>query len=588
MFRYPIQQDMMQKKRALKRELLEKEGLIEKRIAILSGTTVGEIKNILELFLLDQGIRPVFFEGNYGRYYEEIVFDNPKLSGFKPDILFIHTGIHNIDNMPFAGEDKETAEARLSMEWEKVEGVLSSSVRYNCPVIINNFELPSVRIMGNREAYDPAGKVRFINRLNERIADYAENHEGMYINDINYLSSWYGLERWSDPGYYNSFKYGLNPEAIPLICLSVSSIIKALFGKNKKALLLDLDNTLWNGVIGDDGVEGIKLGIESPDGIAYTDLQRYAKELSGIGVLLGVVSKNQEDIAREGFSHPSSELSPEDFSVFYANWKEKSENLKEASELLNVGSDFFVFLDDNPVERELVENAGLGVEVADYTLPELLPQQLSMSGYFEVVALSEDDRKRTEMYRENAVREAAKSNYSDYGIYLQSLGMKGYFSDFSGGRQSRITQLANKTNQFNLTTRRYTQGEIAEVQQDDKYIKIAVRLTDKFGDNGIVTELIAGCDNERAEIEMFLMSCRVFKRDLELAVFDELVKQAKKFGIKYIDGLYIKTEKNEIVKNLYPSLGFVSCGSVNGGDVYRYEIPDDYQNKNQVIEVLYE
>ena len=576
----------MLKKRSLKRELLKKEGLIEKRIAILSGTTIGEVKNILELFLLDSGIKPEFFEGEYGRYYEDLVFENTELREFEPDIIYIHTGIHNISNFPVAGSDEQTAKGLFLAEWNRFEEAISSAVAYGCPVVANNFEYPAVRVLGNRENYDVSGKVRFINELNLKLADFARLNEGLFINDINYLSALYGLEKWSDPTYYNSYKYGLNPDAIPLLCHSVSSIIKSIFGRNKKVLLLDLDNTLWGGVIGDDGVDGIELGIENPSGIAYSDLQRYAKELKGIGVLLGVVSKNEEGTAKSGFDHPSAILSADDFSVFIANWEDKASNIKRAAEILNLGSDSFVFADDNPAERELVEHSGLGVAVAKYTVPERFAENISRSGYFEATSMSEEDLIRAEMYSQNAMRESEKSRFSDYGEYLSSLEMKAGVGTFAERKQKRITQLINKTNQFNPTTRRYTEDEISEIEVDENYIKISARLEDKFGDNGIVCALIAKCRDKTATIELFVMSCRVFKRDLEKAVFDKLVETAVSKGIEAIEASYIRTPKNGFVETLYPDLGFLLFDESGEEKKYRYEIEKDYLKKNKHIEVM--
>lgn len=588
MLNYPLDGEaILRNKRSLKKQLL-KEGLLEKRVAVLSGTTVGDIGNILELFLLDGGIQPIFFIGEYARYYEEIIFDDGALRAFSPDVIYLHTGIHNITCLPRAGDDKTASEQKFDTEWERIKTVFEAAKRYNCPVIANNFEFPSVRILGNRENYDAVGKVRFINRLNLRLADYAAENSHLLIHDINYLSSWYGLQRWSDPGYYNSYKYGLSPDAIPLLCLSVSSIIKSIFGRRRKALMLDLDNTLWGGVVGDDGVEGIKLGVESPNGMAFLDMQSYAKELRDTGVLLGVLSKNEETAAKEGFSHPSSVLSADDFSVFYANWNEKPENLQKAAAALNLGSDSFVFADDNPFERDLMTGAGLGVAVAAYTLPERFPENLSMSGYFEVTELSEDDRKRAEMYRVNQARETARAAYTNYGDYLDSLEMTAYLSTFSPERQQRITQLANKTNQFNLMTRRYTPEEIAKIEQSKDYIKIAARLTDRFGDNGLVAELAARIGGDTAVVELFLMSCRVFQRDLELVMFDELVNQAAARGVRTIRGEYIPTKKNGIVRDLYPSLGFETKEKEGRSFIFEYSISDGYKKKNMHIEVKYE
>ncbi|MCL2539028.1 MAG: HAD-IIIC family phosphatase [Oscillospiraceae bacterium] len=589
MFRYPLDgSDILRRRRALKRELLSQGDFISKRIALLSGSTIGEIKGVLELFLLDNGIKPVFFEGAYNRYSEELTFENPGLTEFSPDIIYIHSGVRNIDNMPVAGEDEATVRERLSAEWEKIEAVLIGAKAYGCPVITNNFEYPSVRILGNREAYDPSGKIRFVLNLNIKLADFARDNDYLLINDVNYLSGWFGLEKWADPSYYNAYKYALSPDAIPLLCLSLSSIIKSVFGKNKKALMLDLDDTLWGGTIGDDGVEGIKLGAESPEGMAFSDLQRYAKELRGVGILLGALSKNEESAAVSGFSHPSSVLSRDDFSVFFADWNQKPDNIATAAKELNMGSDFFVFADDNPFERDLMESAGLGVEVAAYTVAERLPETLSMSGYFEASVISEDDLSRAAMYREDVGRRAERTRFSSYDDYLKSLEMKAYISSFTTQRQQRITQLINKTNQFNPTTKRYTPEEISSIQDDPNYIKLAVRLEDKFGDNGIVSVLIARANDKKAVIELFIMSCRVFERGLEYAVFDELVRQSKALGISELEGVYLETKKNAAVKELYPSLGFDEIGAGEGGMRFLFKIADCGGNMNLIIEVVHE
>ena len=590
MFKYPLDsQNILRRRKTLRKQLVSKPGLVSKRVALFSGTTIGEVRNVLELFLLDQGIFPDFFEGGFGRYYEDLVFDNYDLNEFSPDIIYIHTGIHNINNLPLAGESPGIVKERMMMEWEKIKSVLEGAKSYGCPVISNNFEYPSVRVLGNREAYDISGKIRFISELNLKLADYARDNNFLLINDINYLSGWYGLEKWADPSYFNSYKYGLSPDAIPLLCLSISSIIKSVFGKNKKVLMLDLDDTLWGGVIGDDGLDGIRLGLESPEGMAFSDLQHYVKQLRGIGILLGVLSKNDEISAESGFSHPSSELSRTDFSVFFANWDDKPDNLSQAANNLNIDPEHFVFVDDNPYERELMEHSGLGAEIAYYTFPERLPESLSMSGYFEVSSLSDDDLKRADMYHENQIRQIEQNKYSDYGEFLKSLNMKVYFSSFSEKRQQRITQLVNKTNQFNLITVRYTPDGIAALQKDLNTIKITARLSDRFGDNGIVSCLAAKLNrHNRAVIVLFVMSCRVFKRGLELAMFDELINQVSSRGVSEIEGIYTETQKNSVVKNLYKQLGFEIISEENKEIHYLYHIPCPYYPKNKSIEVIYE
>lgn len=590
MLEYPFSSEyLLQNKRAIKRELLAQKDLLERRVSIVSGSTIGELKNMLELFLLDRGIKPVFNVGEYGRYFEEVVFERAALEAFAPDFLFAHIGLHNLA-LPSPADSPEQVDALYESEAARLTAFLQSALGLGASVIVNNFEFPRVRVMGNYEAYGQSGSVRFISKMNLFLADYALREPNLFLNDVNYLSAWYGLERYSDPSYYNAYKYAQEPSAIPLLAHSVASIIQSLSGKNKKALFLDLDNTLWGGVVGDDGVDGLRLGTESPEGMAYLDMQTYAKKLREIGVVLGVCSKNEETMAKSGFSHPSSVLKDGDFAAFYANWNDKAGNLEAAARSLNISPDAIAFADDNPAEREIVRRAGLGIGVPELTVPERFAETVSGAGYFEVTALTQDDRARADMYAQNRARQSEAASFGDYADYLSSLEMKGYFGPFTLPRIERITQLANKTNQFNLTTRRYTPDEMrARAETPARYVTLCGRLEDKFGDNGIVSEIVGEINDGALDIELWLMSCRVFKRELEFAMFDELVALCKVRGIMAITGDYLPTAKNGIVADFYASLGFLKiAGLEDGGSRWRYSIPDKYEPKNHAIEVFHE
>jgi FkbH-like protein len=585
---YPIEAEkIIRAKRSLLKQLRAKEGLPEKRIALLSGTTIGDIKSYLEIFLLDAGIRPVFFEGDYGRYYEEIVFDDGKLRAFAPDVIFINTSIHNVE-LPHAADDEETADRMLDDAFEKLNELWSAASEYKCAVIQNNFEYPRVRVMGNYDGTTPSGRVRFIRRLNERMADYAFHSDMLHVNDVNYLSALLGVSYYSDPSYYNSYKYAVNPTAIPHLCHSVASIIKSLFGLNKKALVLDLDDTLWGGVVGEVGGEGIALGTDTPVGMAFLEMQRYVKELKEIGVVLGVCSKNEEENALLGFSNSASVLKREDFAAFKANWEPKIQNLEDIAKQLNLGIDSFVFVDDNPAEREIVSQAGAGIAIPSLDAPERYTDAISAGAYFEVTALSQDDRNRAAMYAQNAQREMRSTGFSDYPAYLRSLEMEARIGAFTEERLDRLTQLVNKTNQFNLTTQRYSLSAMRAFMTSESHITLFGQLRDKFGDNGVVTEIIAEKGGDRLTILLWVMSCRVFKRGLEGAMFDALVYAAKNSGIKTIIGKYIATEKNRIVADYYETLGFrYGCGDENASE-WIYEIPVGYEKMNEMIAVEYE
>ena len=585
-FDYPYDCDViLQKKRRLRRELLTQSGLIPKKIAILSGSTIGEIKPILELFLLHHGIQPEFYEGEYARYYENAVFDDGSLRAFAPDIIYVHTTVQNLSGLPCPADSDVEAEEKLAAEVLRWQSFWDACCSMGAIVIQNNFEFPNVRVMGSFEAVDRRGAVRFVRRMNEALARYAEAHRGFLVNDINYLAAELGLDHWFSPTMWYAYQYALDLSAVPALCASIANIIKSLYGKNKKSIACDLDNTLWGGVIGDDGVQGIQLGEESPSGRAFTALQRYLKLVSQTGVLLNVNSKNEAEIAKSGFSRPESVLHEEDFICFTANWQPKDENLAQMASQLNLLPESFVFLDDNPAEREIVRRRFPQTAVPELTEPEHYVRTLARSGYFEVTSLSADDKKRSEMYRENAQRAQAQAAFSDYSDYLRSLEMKAVIAPFDTAHAARITQLMNKTNQFNLTTRRYTDAEVSACMSDGNTLTLYASLADRFGDNGIVSALIGRVQDGILTIEEWVMSCRVFKRDLELAVFDALIAYCRTHNITSIEGDYLPTAKNAYVRTLYPTLGFSQTAESEEGTHYRFDIPAKSAPLCSVIEV---
>ncbi len=575
---------ILQKKKSLRRQLLANTGLLEKRVAILGGSTVGETKNMLELFLLNHGIKPIFWEGQYNRFYEEAVYGDPELAAFAPDIVYIHTSNKNIEEYPAPGEPPEAVRARAEAVFARFRQIWEAvRERLGCPVVQNNFEEPPCRPLGNSDAVNPAGGVRFINAVNSMFHEYAQNNPRVYINDLHYQASWFGLARWYDNAQWYMYKYPFAVDAIPLAAHNIANIIKSVFGKNKKALVLDLDNTLWGGVIGDDGVENIRLGIETPEGMAYRDFQNYVKALSAMGISLNVCSKNDKAIALQGFEHPSSVLKRDDFIVFKANWANKDRNIAEVAQTLNILPESMVYADDNPVERELAAASLPGLAVPELNGPEEYVRILDQSGWFEVTALSTDDTRRNEYYKANAKRAEEQNRFADYTEYLKSLQMACNLEPIGESNLQRATQLINKTNQFNLTTRRYTEEEVRCYTQQG--ITICARLQDKYGDNGLVSVLLAGVIGDLAEIDLWVMSCRVFKRDLELAVFDELVRRCRKLGVGKIKGTYIKTGKNALVQELYGALGFRAVQRDEDRGEWEYVIPEAYETMNRVMEV---
>ena len=615
---YPFESEyILKKSKSIRRELLaqEADGKVKrahKRIAVLGGSTTHDIIRILELFLLDYGIEPEFYESEYNQYYQDAMFDPQELVEFKPELIFIHTGYRNILSLPSADMQPADADAMLEDEYNRFEAMwIHLMDKYHCPIIQNNFEYPFYRIMGNYEAVDRRGKVRFVNRLNEKFADFAEKTDGLYIHDVNYLSASYGLDRWSDNAFWHMYKYQMAMQAIPEFAYSLSHICKAIWGKNKKSLVLDLDNTLWGGIVGDDGPEGLEIGMETSLGQIYTEFQTYVKEHKAIGVLLNVDSKNEEENAIAGLNHPAGVLRPDDFIVIKANWEPKDRNLVGIASDINILPDSLVFIDDNPAERHIVSEQVPGASVPEIGLPEQYIRNIDKNGYFEVVTISEDDRKRNEMYKANAERARQQASFTDYRDYLLSLEMKGQVAPFESMYFGRISQLTNKSNQFNLTTKRCTVSDIENFATDENYITLYGQLSDKFGDNGIVSLLMGkiDTDSETAQsvggsilhMQLWLMSCRVLKRDMEFAMLDGIVAAAKEKGISKIRGYYYPTAKNAMVKEFYKTMGFTLIDDAtadalvaggreladipDGSTLWELDIDGEWSNKNTVIEV---
>lgn len=592
---YPFDSEyILKKKKSIKKQLLaEGEGrFIKKRIAVLGGETTNDIKNILELFLLNYGIMPEFYESEYNMFYQDGMFDNPELVEFSPDLIYICTCIRNINasDFPVMTDDKDAVSAKLDAFYSRFVGLWEHLTdKYHCTIIQNNFEYPYFRLLGNKDCSDMHGRINYITSLNSKFYEYTAKHENFYICDVNYISSCYGLDKWSDPFYWHMYKYAVAVPAIPYLSFNVANIIKSVYGKNKKAFNLDMDNTLWGGIVGDDGADNIEIGQETSIAQTYSEFQEYLKLHKQLGVLLTVNSKNDEVNALAGLARPDSILHKDDFVNIKANWNPKSINLTQTASEMTLLPESFVFVDDNPAERAIIMSQVPGAAVPEIDGVENYIRMIDRSGFFEVTAFSSDDIKRNEMYQENAKRAQAQASFENYDDYLRSLEMKGEIQSFVPMYMSRIAQLTNKSNQFNLTTKRYSQAEIEAAAQDENRITLYGKLCDKFGDNGVVSIVIGRIDGEKKDelhMELWLMSCRVLKRDMEFAMMDELAEKAINAGIKTIFGYYYPTAKNAMVKDFYALQGFTKISDDDEGNtVWKYDLSGGYEKKQNVIEI---
>ena len=578
---------LLRRRKAYLRDLRQRAGLLPLRIAVLGGWTSEEVVNLLELFLLERGISPEFYQSDYNRYYEEAVLDPSSLEAFRPQIVYIHTASVNLRRYPPSSATESEFKAALRGEMERWEQIWSSlDSRLGCQLIQNNFD-PVAGVLGNLDASSWGGRGHFVARMNIELAGHARANKRLLIHDLHGVATQLGRDQWAAPERWYSYKLVTTAQGSGALAYSLAALIGAVVGKSRKCLILDLDNTLWGGVIGDDGLEHIHLGRETPQGEAFTAFQEYCLELHRRGVLLAVCSKNEEEIARTGFQHPDSVLRLDHFAAICANWEPKSENIKAIAAQLNLGLDALVFVDDNPAERELIR-----AQLPEVAVPEVgsevsrFADILNDGGYFEPVALSQEDLERGRLYATNAERHTMQARYADYGEYLQALEMTAEISPFRPAYLDRIAQLTNKTNQFNLTARRYNRAELEHMAADPQFLTFAGHLRDRFGDNGLVSVVIGRKDGRRLHLDLWLMSCRVLKRDMEAAMLDALVERASAAGIKEMIGYYQRTSKNDMVAEHYARLGFTRFAAEDpAGEAseWRLSLEEGYHPRNRYI-----
>jgi FkbH-like protein len=578
-------EQLLQKRKRLRRELSEGNHQ-ELRIAVLGGVTTSEVVDLLEILLLASGFKASFFQSEYNKYYEDAVLEPEKIKDFRPDLVYVHTHCINLRRFPLAGCSGTEFYELLSSEFARFQSIWNSiQAATGCQVIQNNFEHPPFQVLGNLDAVTYGGRTRFTNELNLEFAKAANQNPKLLLQDLNALAARSGYAQWFDWRRWYSYKILTTPEASLAIAGSLAGMIGSMFGRAKKCLILDLDNTLWGGVIGDDGLDKIEIGKETPVAEAYTAFQSYCLLLRERGVLLAVCSKNDPEIARSGFTHPEMVLKLDHFSSFQANWKPKHENIEAIAKELNLGLESFVFVDDNPAERAIVAAQLPAVAVPDMGSDiSLFPEIVQAGRYFEAVNLSKEDLERAQSYASNAQRAGLEAKFADYGEYLNSLQMHAEIEAFRPVYLERITQLINKTNQFNLTGRRYTYAEVEQLANDGSYIALYGKLADAFGDNGLVSVIIGRSEGRLLHLDLWIMSCRVLKRDMELAMLDVLAERARDAGVERIIGYYGRTAKNAMVSDHYRKLGFESCAEDGGSSVWSLATPS-YSRKSEHIEV---
>lgn len=550
------------------------------KVAILGDYTLDYLRSALRIGLLGIGFKPDIYIADYGTMTQEVIDPGSGLYNFNPEFVLIFCGYRDVKIYPQANDSLSQVEMLANKEisvYQEKWSILSE--RTNSTVIQNNFDVKIERAFGEIELKYPWSQSNYYRRLNMKLGETAPSH--VSIIDIDHMASCFGKDRWFDERFYYHSKNAFALDALWNYVQAVNSMIAATKGLAKKCLVLDLDNTLWGGVIGDDGLENIKFGIGSPEGEAYLDFVNYIKLLKQRGVLLSVCSKNEEDNAIIPFLELDEfPLTLKDISCFVANWDDKVTNLHLISDRLNIGLDSLVFVDDNPAERELVRQQCKEVTVLE--LPEdpaLYRRALDQGKFFEMISFSNEDKYRSESYVQNEHRRRVSTNFADIDEYLKSLKMTGSVDRFCERDLPRTVQLINKTNQFNLTTKRYSELEVIGIMNSENALTRTVRLKDCFGDNGLISVFIATINRYTLEIDTWVMSCRVFGRTVEYFLFDEIRRIAKEKGIQEIVGTYIPTKKNGLVQDFFAKIGFENVKQrEDGSSVWRLNLVDEPNN----------
>jgi len=532
--------------------------LVTFKLAVLGNATLEPIVPALIASAARYGVALECVEADFAQTVQEALSPDSRVNSARPDAVLLaldHRGV------PLGAPPGDAAAAAASV----VDAVgflrgLRAALRANggARSIVQTLAPPGETIFGSFDRAVPGTPRSLASNFNTALIESLAGTEDVLF-DVAALAETVGLANWHSPKQWNVAKLSFDARMLPLYADHVGRILGALRGKSRRCLILDLDNTVWGGVIGDDGLEGIVIGQGDATGEAYLDVQRAALALRERGVVLAVSSKNDDHVARAAFSeHPDMLLREDHIAVFQANWNDKATNIAAISQELSLGLDAMVFVDDNPVERGLIRR--LLPQVAVPELPDdpaLYARTLAAAGYFEATTFSAEDRQRADFYRDNARRVALRGQAGDIDAYLASLEMKIVFQPFDATGRSRIAQLINKSNQFNLTTRRYDELDVAALESDQRAFTLQVRLVDTFGDNGMISVVICRSVTADAwEIDTWLMSCRVLGRRVEQMVLRELVQHARARGVRRLVGVFIPTERNGMVRDHYAKLSF--------------------------------
>ena len=526
------------------------------KVALLSDAATQRFVPILRTLFARQGVDAEIYEGSFDGIELEVYDRNSGLYQFQPQVVVLLNSVQAL-RARFLRPETDTASfvERTAEQMARIWGAIQANIP--ATIIQSNFVLPYERFFGNFDLKVPESLYATVAALNTRIAENARSRGSVLISDIEGVASWLGRRQWFEERFWDSAKYFCALDCLPYVANNLVEIITASLGRVMKCVVVDLDNTMWGGVIGDDGLDGIQISAHG-EGEAFYRMQLYLRALKQRGIVLAVCSKNEMANALLPFEkHPEMVLRRDDFAVFVANWNDKAVNIRQIRETLNIGFDSMVFLDDNPFERNLVRELVPGVVVPE--LPEDpadYVRTISELNLFETTSFSAEDAKRTEMYRAEAGRREEQAGFASVEEFLQSLEMRITVARFDAFHLPRISQLMQRSNQFNLTTRRLSEIECKGLMENSGWLPLYAKLADRLSDHGLIAVVIVEALTDELAIRDWLMSCRVLGRGVEGFLMNRVVERALELGLSRVTAEFIPTAKNGMVKDFFQQFGF--------------------------------
>ena len=527
------------------------------KLAILGSLTTDFIAHAVTCGVAQEGLDPTIYQAPFGALVQEVIDPGSGLHAFEPDVVLLCVDWRDLVSPLPIGASQETAFEAVERKVETFERLWATlSERHGARLIQHLPPAPVERFRGVSERLAPAGAANQVLQATRRLVEAGRGRVNWI--ELDRLAASLGVARWSSPRMFHSAKLPFDQRFLPEYLMAFRGAWRAACGRVKKVLALDLDNTLWGGVVGDDGVTGLQLGPGTAAGEAYVEWQAYVRGLAERGVVLTVVSKNDPQIAAEGLAHPASLFRETDFAAFECSWSDKAGGLRRVAERLNLGLDSIVFADDNPAECALVRVEAPEVAVVELGGdPTQFIARLDAGCWFDLDQLTPEDVARSAAYAARAQALQAAGGAVDLASHLRELAMVGRVAQATENELARLTQLEQKTNQFNLTTRRYREADLAGFIARQDAVVLALWLKDRFGGHGLVSSLVAIEEEDALRIDAWLMSCRVFSRSAEQLMLRELIAFARARGLHSIIGEYLPTAKNRVVSELFDRLGFV-------------------------------